>query len=178
MKLAASQASMATPAKPMSSPRMRERVGLSLSQSQATTAPNMGTDAFKMADNPVLIDSSANAKQANGMPELSMPMKATFFQCLYNSGSKPRSHTSGIKNNAATATRIAAVGSGPNSTTPMRVNKNDAPHMAASRTKSVAQFLGAMVVVVVCKTFTGFLFEARLQASGVQFYGATHPHNL
>ena len=75
LKVALSQASMATPAKPTTRPSRREWLGLSLSQSQATSAPNIGTVALRMADSPVVIDSSANEKQANGMPELNRPTR-------------------------------------------------------------------------------------------------------
>src|SRR3989338_11188457 len=80
LKVALSQASMATPAKPTTRPSRREGLGLSLSQSQATSAPNIGTVALRMADRPVVIDSSANEKQANGMPELNMPIRNTWRQ--------------------------------------------------------------------------------------------------
>src|SRR5659263_306081 len=75
LKLALSQASNATPAKPMISPSTREALGLSFSQAHAISAPNMGTVALRMAASPVLMDSSANEKQANGTPELSRPIK-------------------------------------------------------------------------------------------------------
>jgi hypothetical protein len=75
-----SQASSATPAKPISSPSTREGVGLSFSQTQAISAPNIGTVALRMADKPVVMDSRANEKQANGMPELSRPMRKIRFQ--------------------------------------------------------------------------------------------------
>ena len=129
----------------MTSPTMRQAVGLSFSQAQAISAPNIGTVAFRMDDSPVLMDSSAKAMQANGMPELSRPTTKVRRQCLRSSGSRPRSHTSGSRNSAAIATRTAAVGSAPNSTAPMRMNRNDEPQMAASSTKSVSQLLGLAV---------------------------------
>jgi len=147
LKLALSQASRATPAKPTTRPTIRQPVSRSFSQAQAIKAPNMGTVAFRMADSPVLMDSSANAKQANGMPELSRPMKKMRFQFAASTGSSPRSQTSGSKKSAAIPTRTAAVGSGPNSTTPMRVNRNDEPQIAASSAKSSAQLLGPEAAV-------------------------------
>ena len=45
-------------------------------------APNKGTVAFRMADKPVLMDRSANEKQANGMAELSTPIKNIFLPML------------------------------------------------------------------------------------------------
>src|SRR6188768_2868819 len=159
LKVALSQASMATPAKPTMRPRMREALGLSLSHSQAISAPNIGTVALRMADSPVVMDSSANEKQANGMPELRMPMKKIFFQFFFKSGSKPRSHTMGNRKSAAIPTRTAAVGSGPNSTVLMRMKRKDEPQIAASMMKSAAQLLGdaaaagvASPVVVELKT--------------------------
>jgi hypothetical protein len=67
---------------------MREALGLSLSHSQAISAPNMGTVALRIADRPVVMDSSANEKQANGMPEFSTPMKKIRFQFFLSSGSR------------------------------------------------------------------------------------------
>ena len=81
LKLALSQASIATPRKPMAKPRMRLPPGRSRSQIQAISAPNSGTVAFRIADRPVLIDSRAKEKQAKGMPELSMPTNQSCFQC-------------------------------------------------------------------------------------------------
>src|SRR3990167_6037461 len=126
----------------MNSPNTREALSLSFSQAQAISAPNIGTVAFRMAASPVLMDSSANEKQANGMPELSRPIKNVRRQCFLSSGSKPRSHTMGSRNAAAMATRTAAVGSGPNSSVPMRMNRNEAPQMAPSKTKSTTQGWG------------------------------------
>src|SRR3989442_8539927 len=97
LKVALSQASMATPAKPTTRPSTREASGLSLSQAQATSAPNIGTVAFRMADSPVVMDSSANEKHANGMPELSTPMKKIRFQFFRSSGNRPRSQTMGSR---------------------------------------------------------------------------------
>ena len=51
------------------SPTVREPVGRSLSHTQATTAPNSGTVAFRMDDRPVEMDSSAYEKHTNGMAE-------------------------------------------------------------------------------------------------------------
>ena len=67
------------PKKPIARPRVREPVGRSPSQPQATSAPNKGTVAFRMADRPVLIDSSANANSRKGNPELMMPTRNTAF---------------------------------------------------------------------------------------------------
>jgi hypothetical protein len=88
--------------------------------------------AFRIADKPVVMDSSANAKQANGMAELKIPMKKIFFQCFRSSGSKPLAITIGSKKAAAIPTRPAAVAIAPNSTALKRMNKNDEPHSAPS----------------------------------------------
>ena len=45
----------------------------------------------------------------------------------------------GSKKAAAMATRMAAVGKGPNSTAAMRMNKKDEPQMAARIKKSASQ---------------------------------------
>lgn len=116
-------------------------MGLFLSQNQATTASNVGTVAFRMADKPVVMDSSANEKHTNGMLELNRPTRNTRPQFFISAGSSPRSSTSGSKKATAIATRTAAVGSGSNSSVPMRMNKKDEPQMAASKTKSVSQAL-------------------------------------
>ena len=120
----------------------REALGLSLSQAQATSAPNIGTVALRMLDRPVVIDSSANAKHANGMPELRIPTKKVRRQFSFNYGMSPRIHTSGNRNSEAMTTRTAAVGRGPNSSTPIRMKKNDAPQIAASNIKSASQGFG------------------------------------
>ena len=120
------------PAKQITMPAMRDSAGLSFSQTQATRAPNMGTVAFNMDDKPVVIDSSANARQANGMAELNMPMTKIFFQCCCSSGSKPLTRTIGSKNAAAIATRPAAVAMAPNSSALKRMNKKEDPHSAPS----------------------------------------------
>ena len=65
---------------------MREPSGRSLSQTQATSAPNSGTVALRIDDSPVVMDSRAKAKQANGMPELSRPTRNTAFQCWRSCG--------------------------------------------------------------------------------------------
>ena len=86
---ALSEASSTTPAKPIASPAMRDPAGRSLSQAQATSAPNSGTVAFRMADRPVVRYSSAKAKQANGRPEFSTPTKNTDFQWRRSCGPWP-----------------------------------------------------------------------------------------
>ena len=172
---AARQASMATPAKPITRPSMRDAVGLSLSQAQATSAPNIGTVAFKIDDSPVLICSNAKERHTNGMPEFSMPIKNVRRQCFFSSGSRPRSHTSGNKNSAAMATRTAAVGNAPNSTAPRCMNKNDAPQMAARSTKSAPQGRGGREAGNPLKTNPSSW--ARLRGQAVQFYGPAHRHN-
>ena len=63
LKLALSQASRATPAKPIDQAQHARAVGRSFSQTHATSAPNSGTVALRMADSPVVMDSSAKAKQ-------------------------------------------------------------------------------------------------------------------
>ncbi|OQC03425.1 MAG: hypothetical protein BWX79_02636 [Alphaproteobacteria bacterium ADurb.Bin100] len=133
---ALSEASRATPAKPMTRPRIREASGRSLSQAQATRAPNKGTVALRMADSPVVRYSRAKAKQAKGRPEFSNPTRNTAFQCWRNSRPWPRISNSGSRNSEAMATRTPAVGSAPNSTTASRVNRKDEPQMAASSTNS------------------------------------------
>src|SRR5512141_293971 len=95
LKVAWSHASIATPANPMTSPSTREWVGRSFSQSHATTAPNSGTVAFNMADRPVVIASSANAKQAKGIAELSRPTTKIARQLRRNTGVSPRSQSRG-----------------------------------------------------------------------------------
>jgi hypothetical protein len=80
LKLAWPPASSTTPPKPMASPTVRDRVGLSPNQSQATTAPNKGTVAFRMEEKPVVMCSTANEYNANGMPLLSAPTNSTGFQ--------------------------------------------------------------------------------------------------
>ena len=162
---------------------MREALGLSFSQSQAINAPNMGTVALRIDDRPVVIDSRANAKHANGMPELSIPTRNIFRQCVLNSGSRPRSQTSGSRNRAAIVTRTAAVGSGPNSTVPMRMNKNDEPQMAASKTKSVSQLFGlASPAVTAAEALEALEFkpafpQARLPALAMRPCAQARRHN-
>ncbi|MCY1381280.1 hypothetical protein D9M69_691680 [compost metagenome] len=51
--------SSVTPAKPMARPSMREPPGRSLSQSQATSAPESGTVALRMELSPVVMCSTA-----------------------------------------------------------------------------------------------------------------------
>src|SRR3990167_10692331 len=45
----------------------------------------------------------------------------------------------GHRNSAASSTRSPAVGSGPNSDAPMRMNRNEAPHRAESSMNSPSQ---------------------------------------
>ena len=117
---------------------MRKPWGRSFSHSQATTAPNSGTVAFSKEDNPVLMDSRAKAIQANGMPELSRPMKNTFFQCVASSDPRPFQSSKGNKNSEAIATRTPAAGRAPKSCAPKRMNKNDEPQIADSSRNSIA----------------------------------------
>ena len=80
-KLACPPVSKTTPPKPMAKPTVRDRLGLSPSQSQATTAPNSGTVAFRIEEKPVLMCITAKAYKANGMPLLRTPTNSTGFQC-------------------------------------------------------------------------------------------------
>jgi len=132
-------ASIATPAKPITRPRMRERSGRSLNQAQATSAPNIGTVALITAASPLLSVSRPKAKKAKGRPEFRMPMPSAGFQCCLNAGHWPRRNSSGSRNSIAIATRTAAVGSAPNSAAPMRMNRKEAPHSAPSSTRSGSQ---------------------------------------
>ena len=125
------------------------------------TAPNSGTVAFRMADRPVLIDCSAKAKQTNGIPELMTPISMVCFQRRASAGPWPRSSISGSRNALAIATRTPAVGSAPNSSTPMRVNRKDEPQIAPSSRKSVAQAL-----LVDRKWTVGWVMPGRRAALG------------
>ena len=111
---------------------------MSPSHSHATSAPNSGTVAFRIDDSPVLIDSSAKLNSANGMAELIRPQIITGFQCWRSCGHSPRDSMTGSSASEAIATRSPAVGSGPNSSVPSRMNKNDAPQRAASKMNSAA----------------------------------------
>ena len=134
--LALSQASHTTPAKPMARPNAREAVSLSFSHSHAISAPNSGVVALNIDDSPPVIASTARPKQTNGTAELVMPTSRIGFQCTRRAPSWPRQASSGSRNAAAPATRTKASATGPNSAAPMRMNKNDAPQIAASVTSS------------------------------------------
>src|SRR5512140_3037461 len=146
LNVAWSQASIATPAKPITRPSTRDRAGRSFSHSHATTAPNSGTVALRMADRPVVIASNANAKQENGIAEFSNPTTKIGRQFRRNTGASPRSQSIGNRLVAAMATRKPAVGTGPNSTVAIRVNKKDEPQIAASNTKSMTQLCAGATV--------------------------------
>jgi hypothetical protein len=57
------------------------------------------------------------------------------------------------------ATRAPAVASAPNSTAPMRMNKNDEPQMAANKVKSSSQGAEVSVVAAVVFKDKGYLRE-------------------
>ena len=129
--------SSATPEKPTNSPNSRHLPGFCPSQSQATQAVNSGVVALRMDDNPVEILSSANEKQANGMPALKMPTTAITRQCRHIAPACPRSTTSGKSSAAAMPTRMAAVAMAPNSGPATCMKRKDAPHTADMTKKSI-----------------------------------------
>jgi hypothetical protein len=94
LKLASSHASIATPAKPTTRPSAREAAGLSFSHTQATSAPNSGTVALRMADRPVVMVVTAKANSANGAPELSAPMVKIGLPVLAQLRSEPAQQAS------------------------------------------------------------------------------------
>ena len=177
LNVAWSQASIATPAKPMTRPRIREWVGRSFSQSHATTAPNSGTVAFRIADRPVVIASSAKAKQAKGIAELSRPTTKIGRQLRRNTGVNPRSQSMGNKLVAAIATRRPAVGTGPNSTVAMRVNRKDEPQIAASNTKSTTQLRAGAAAAPTGTCTLILLLTSRLPAAAMRSCVPGRPHN-
>ena len=132
-------ASATTPAMPSARPAMRVAVSRSPSHQRATSAPNRGELAFRIAASPVLIDCTAHAYSANGSAEFSKPTTSMPRQCWRDTPHKLRSHISGSRHSAASATRAPAVGMAPTSAPSTRMNKKDAPHTAASNTNSPSQ---------------------------------------
>ena len=126
----------ATPTKPINKPSDRNPPGRSLSHSQATSAPDSGTVAFKMAERPVAMCSTANAYSAKGSAEFSRPTNRIAPARWRNCSQTPGSKNTGSKNKVPKATRKPAVGTAPNSAAPRCMNKNDAPQSAASKTNS------------------------------------------
>ena len=118
---------------------VRDRLGLSPSQTQATSAPNKGTVAFRMDEKPVVMCITAKEYKANGMPLLRTPTNSTGFQYRRNSAQWPFASMMGSKKTEAIATRMAAVGSAPSSMEATRMNKKEEPQMAARIKKSGSQ---------------------------------------
>ncbi len=109
------------------------------SQTHATSAPNSGTVAFRMEASPVVMCSTAQEYSANGMAEFTRPASNAGFQCRRSAGHWPWCSRMGNRKKVASSTRSPAVGKGPNSDAPMRMNKKEAPHRAESRANSPIQ---------------------------------------
>mmetsp|Transcript_53826 Transcript_53826/g.149330 ORF Transcript_53826/g.149330 Transcript_53826/m.149330 type:complete len:248 (-) Transcript_53826:561-1304(-) len=136
LKLALSQARKATPPKPMTKPSTRSGVRRWPSQTKATTAVHSGVVALTMLDRPAVIDRAANENSTKGMALFNAPTSSSPRQCRRNSPNCPREASSGISRALARPTRTAASATGPKAWAPRRMNRNDAPHSAASSTSS------------------------------------------
>ena len=71
-----------------------------------------------------------------GSAELLTPTSAIGRQCRRSPPMPERPTSSGSSNSAAPVTRNAASGTGPKCGAAKRMNRNDAPHSAASSTSS------------------------------------------
>ena len=117
---------------------MREPLGRSRNQTQATSAPHSGTVALRMALKPVLMCSTAKQYSAKGRPLLSTPTIRMGPSLARRAGICCCHSSKGSKKSEAKNTRKKAVTNGPNSAAPIFISRKDAPHRAASKTKSIA----------------------------------------
>ena len=132
----ARHAKSATPTKPSARPSQRSRLMRSPSHSQATSAPNSGTVAFRIDVSPVAMCMTAQENKANGMAELTTPASKMGRQCWRSAGHCPWRSSTGHSSAVASATRRPAVAMGPNSAAPMRMKRKEAPHKEARKTNS------------------------------------------
>ena len=125
------------PSTPSARPNHCGFVKVVLSQISPITAAHSGVPALINDENPAVNDSAAYANRVNGMAAFVIPTIAS-GRAAASDGAKPsRMKTNGNKHNAAMPERSPIKANGPNSGAPMRINRNDAPQIAASKKKSM-----------------------------------------
>ena len=155
LKSALPQHRPTTPARPMTRPSMRDGPGLSRSQPQATSAAQIGAVALKTAIKPVVSANAPSVNKANGSAEFSRPATAMARQCWRSAVTSPRHTSSGSRTRVAPPTRTNTKASGPKSAAPARMNKNEAPHTAASSSNSARSRRAMFMACVFCDGYSG-----------------------
>ncbi len=120
---------------PAAIPAMRGAVNRSSSHSAESRTLNSGAAALRIAEYDAGRCSAANANSRNGSAELRTPMTRKWRQCRRRPPSKPARRNPTTSAMPAIITRESAVSTGPSTGASVRMKMNDAPQIAARRTR-------------------------------------------
>ena len=129
-------ASTTTPMKPAASATPRRALIFSPKNTTATSAVNNTAIALQIAPTPAGARCAAHANSTNGIAELIAPISASSGHFLAGNSARSR-HRNGSSTAAPSASRISTSANGPKSGAATRMNKKDAPQIAASTVSSM-----------------------------------------